>query len=167
MKVKLIAAVSQNNVIGKGNSIPWRLPDDMKYFAETTTNNPVIMGRKSWDSLPPKFKPLPNRRNIVLTKQETIAITGCDVYHSLEEALDDCLVGGDQLVYIIGGAEIYRLGLDFADELLLTEIHGEVEGDVYFPEFDKTKYEEVSRIPHPADEKHKLAFDFVTYRKKL
>lgn len=166
MKVKLIAAVAKNNVIGAGNTLPWRLPDDMKYFAETTTNHTVIMGRKSWDSIPAKFKPLPNRRNIVLTKQDTIALTGCDVYHGLDEALDDCLKGGDEIVYIIGGAEIYRLGLQYADELLLTEVDGEVAGDVYFPDYDKAKYEETSRVHHPADEKHKYAFDFVTYKKK-
>jgi dihydrofolate reductase len=166
IKIKLIAALSKNNVIGIGNSLPWRLPDDMKYFAEKTTNHTVIMGRKSWDSIPAKFKPLPNRRNVVLTKQN-IKIEGCEVQHSFNDAMEDLLLGtkkGED-IFIIGGAEIYKIALPYADELLLTEIDAEVAGDVYFPEYDKSKFKEVSRIHHPADEKHKFAFDFVTYEK--
>lgn len=160
MDIKIIAAVAKNGVIGNGSKLPWRLPDDMKFFAETTIGHTVIMGRKSWDSIPSKFKPLPNRRNIVLTKSDVI-LPGCDVFNDFTTAL----LSASDMVFIIGGAEIYNLGLAVADTLLITEVWGDVEGDIYFPPYDKSLYVEKSRIHHPTDEKHLYAFDFVIYEK--
>lgn len=164
MDIKIIAAVAENGVIGNGIKLPWRLPDDMKFFAETTIGHTVIMGRKSYDSIPSKFKPLPNRRNIVLTKGD-LTLPGCDVFNSFFLALKSCEIDNDKTVFIIGGAEIYKLGLAVANTLLITEVKGDVEGDIYFPTYDKSLYEEKSRVNHPADEKHLYAFDFVIYEK--
>jgi dihydrofolate reductase len=136
MIVSMIAAVASNRVIGKNNDLPWHLPDDMKYFMQTTKSHHCIMGRKNYDSIPEKFRPLPNRTNI------------------------------EPEIFIIGGAEIYRLGLPYANRLYLTEIHSAVAGDIFFPEFNKNDWREESRVSHDADERHKYAFDFVVYEKK-
>jgi dihydrofolate reductase len=165
MIISLIAALTQNNVIGKNNDLPWHLPDDMKYFMQTTKGHFVIMGRKNYDSIPEKFRPLPNRTNIVVTRQKKFLAPNCQVVNSLEEGLSIAREAGQQEVFIIGGAEIYSRGLTHAHRLYLTDIHGEIEGDTYFPEFDKTLWTEVSRKHHPADERHAYAFDFVIYEK--
>ncbi|MBX2962372.1 MAG: dihydrofolate reductase [Cyclobacteriaceae bacterium] len=165
MTISLIAALTQNNVIGKNNDLPWHLPDDMKYFMQTTKGHPVIMGRKNYDSIPEKFRPLPNRTNIVVTRQKDFVATGCIVTHSLAEALDKATSIDTDEIFIIGGAEIYKQGLPKATKLYLTEIQGTIEGDTFFPEVDKTVWKETSRVHHPADERHRFAFDFVTYEK--
>jgi dihydrofolate reductase len=165
MIVSLIAALTKNNVIGKNNDLPWRLPDDMKYFMQTTKGHYVIMGRKNYDSIPEKFRPLPNRTNIVVTRQKNFLAPHCIVVNSLEEGLALAREAGQQEAFIIGGAEIYSRSLDYAHRLYLTEIQGEIEGDTYFPEFDKPDWKEVSRRHHAADERHAFAFDFVIYEK--
>jgi dihydrofolate reductase len=166
MKISLIAALSQNQVIGKNNDLPWRLPDDMKFFMQTTSGHHVIMGRKNYDSLPPKFKPLPNRTNIVLTHQKDFKAEGCIVVSSMEQGIDIARSNKEAELFIIGGAQIYQLAMPVADYLYLTEIKTEISGDTYFPAFDKAQWEEKSRIPHPVDEKHPFAFDFVIYSRK-
>jgi len=108
MTISLIAALTRNRVIGKNNDLPWHLPDDMKYFMQTTKEHPVIMGRKNYDSIPEKFRPLPNRTNIVVTRQRDFVAPGCKVVHSLEEALDEATNITTDEIFIIGGAEIYR-----------------------------------------------------------
>lgn len=165
MIISLIAAVSKNNVIGRDNDLPWKLPDDMKYFMTTTVGHTVIMGRKNFDSLPPKMKPLRNRVNIVITRNEKV-LEGFDVkaVGSLQQALD--LSPNDEEVFVIGGAQIYALALPHADRLYLTEIDKVVDGDVYFPPFDKSEWTESSRVHHEADELHAYAFDFVLYERK-
>src|SRR5258706_9963657 len=141
----IIAAHSKNRVIGKENKLPWRLPADMAFFAEHTTGHNVIMGRKTWESIPQKFKPLPNRRNIVLTT--TISeIPRADVFADLQAAIDSCSTGK---IFICGGSEVYKMALPIATELYLTEVHCEVEGDAFFPEFDKTEYHEGYRKHQP------------------
>jgi dihydrofolate reductase len=165
MIISLIAAVSQNKVIGKNNDLPWHLPDDMKYFMQTTKEHHVIMGRKNYDSIPEKFRPLPNRTNIVVSRQPNLSVPGCWLVHSVAEALSLARTRAESEVFIIGGAEIYREGFPHATRLYLTEIHANLEGDTFFPEYDKSQWKEVSRRPHGTDDRHAHAFDFVVYEK--
>jgi dihydrofolate reductase len=166
MIVSLVAAVAKNFVIGKNNGLPWRLPDDMKFFMETTKGHYVILGRKNFESLPHKFQPLPDRTNVVVTRQKDYKAHGALVVHSIEDALKVAEVNKESEVMVIGGSDIYTLALPMANRLYITEVNAEVEGDVYFPKFDKTEWTEISRLPHPADERHVYSFDFVVYEKK-
>lgn len=163
MIVSAIAALSKNKVIGKNNDLPWRLPDDMKFFMETTKGHHVIMGRKNYDSLHEKFKPLPNRSNIVITRQKNFKAPGCIVLNAVEPGLKIAQKNSEEECFIIGGAEIYKLALPHTTRLYLTEIDAHIEGDTYFPDFKKEDWKEISRKHHPADERHKYAFDFVIY----
>jgi dihydrofolate reductase len=163
MIVSAIAALSKNRVIGKNNDLPWRLPDDTKFFMETTKGHYVIMGRKNYDSLHPKFKPLPNRTNIVITRQSNFKAPGCIVQHAIEPSLEIARENLEQECFIIGGAEIYKLAMPFTTRLYLTEIDAVVEGDTYFPEFRKENWKEVSRKQHPADDRHRYSFNIVVY----
>ncbi|HEY3429431.1 MAG TPA: dihydrofolate reductase [Cyclobacteriaceae bacterium] len=165
MIVSMIAALSQNRVIGKNNDLPWHLPDDMKYFMQTTSSHHVIMGRKNYDSIPEKFRPLPNRVNVVVTRQKKFSAPGCQVVNSIEEGLQIANLNHEKEVFIIGGAEIYKQGIPLASRLYLTEIQAHIEGDTFFPEFDKTQWKEVSRKHHLSDEKHKFPFDFVVFER--
>jgi len=166
MMVSLIAALSSNRVIGRNNDLPWHLPDDMKYFMQTTKGHHVIMGRKNYDSIPEKFRPLPNRTNIVVSRQANLKLQQCVVVHSLNEGLELTRKAGESETFIIGGSAIYQLGLPFADRLYLTEIRTELDGDTFFPAFNITEWKEVSRTPHKADERHAYPFDFVIYERK-
>ena len=166
MIISLIAALTKNRVIGKNNDLPWRLPDDMKYFMQTTKGHAVIMGRKNYDSLPDKFKPLANRMNIVVTRQKDFNAPGCTVVHSLEKAVELAKAANENEVFNIGGAELFTLGLAKADRLYLTEIQTELAGDTYFPELNKSEWTETSRTHHAADDRHAYAFDFVVYNRK-
>lgn len=165
MKISLIAAVAQNRVIGKNNDLPWHLPDDMKYFMQTTKGHHCIMGRKNYESIPEKFRPLPNRTNIVVTRQEKFQAPGCIIVHSIDEGLAIARTNKETETFIIGGAEIYKTSLAVADLLYITEIKANIEGDTYFPEFKSSGWKEISREHHPMDEKHNYAFDFVVYEK--
>ncbi len=166
MTISLIAAVAQNRVIGKENDLPWRLPDDMKYFMQTTSGHHVLMGRKNYDSLPDKFKPLPNRINIVVTRQNNFIASGCTVVSSIEKGIDLALENNETELFVIGGAQIYKQSLERANYLYLTEINAEIEGDTYFPSFEPNDWEEVSRKHHGIDDKHRYSFDFVIYKRK-
>ncbi len=166
MTISLIAALAQNGVIGKANDLPWHLPDDMKYFMLTTKGHHVIMGRKNYESLPEKFRPLPNRTSIVITRQEDYQAPGCSIVHQLEDGVKIAEGNGERELFIIGGSEIYALGMPLADKLYLTEIHANIDGDTFFPFYDKERWEENSRQPHSSDDRHKFAFDFVIYKKK-
>ena len=166
MIISLIAALSKNRVIGKNNDLPWHLPDDMKYFMQTTKGHHVIMGRRNYDSLPEKFRPLPNRTNIVVTHQKDFKADSCIVVHSIEDAIDLATKNNEQEVFIIGGAEIYKLGFPISQRLYLTEIDAEIEGDTFFPEFKKQDWGETSRVNHIADARHAYSFDFVVYEHK-
>ena len=165
MIISLIAAISQNGVIGKNNDLPWHLPDDMKYFMQTTKGHCVIMGRKNYDSIPEKFRPLPNRTNIVVTRQAQFSVP-CEVVHSVDEGIQLARTKNETEAFIIGGAEIYALGMPFAQRLYLTEILAEIHGDTIFPKFDASLWTEVSRKHHLPDERHAFAFDFVIYERK-
>lgn len=165
MKIALIAALDRNRVIGKNNDLPWRLPDDMKFFMETTMGHPVIMGRRNFDSIPPKYRPLPGRTNIVLTRKDDFQAPGVVVAHDPEEALSKAREKKSEEIFIIGGAEVYALFINEADRLYLTEIDATVSGDTFFPNFDLKDWKEISRKPHPADERHAYSFDFVVYER--
>ncbi|MFT6866318.1 MAG: dihydrofolate reductase [Cyclobacteriaceae bacterium] len=166
MTISMIAAMSTNRVIGKNNDLPWHLPDDFNFFKATTKGHYVLMGRKNFESLPPRFKPLPDRTNVVITRSKDYQAEKTHVVHSLEEALDKAKKNNEKEVFIIGGGEIYKLGLSFANKIYLTEIEGVIQGDTYFPEFDKNVWKETSRIHHLADERHLFPFDFVIYEKQ-
>ena len=166
MIISLIAALTQNRVIGKNNGLPWSLPDDMKYFMQTTKGHYVVMGRKNYDSIPTKFKPLPDRTNIVVTRQTNFKAPNCLVVNSLTAAVDLAKKNKEEELFIIGGAEIYKLSMGIATKLYLTEIKTELEGDTHFPEVDKSNWIEISRQPHEADERHRYAFDFAVYKRK-
>lgn len=166
MIISLIAAVTENHVIGKDNDLPWHLPDDMKFFMETTKGHHVIMGRKNYESLPQKFRPLPNRTNIVITRQKNFSAPGCDVVNSLEAAIEIAKSNNEAETFIIGGAEIFGQSMHLADRLYVTEIKTALDGDTYFPIIEKNNWIVVSKRNHPTDERHKYAFDFVTYERK-
>lgn len=159
-EIILIAAVADNYAIGKNNTIPWKLPKDMKFFAETTTGHTVIMGRKTWESIPLKFKPLPNRRNIVITRTLN-TIHGADVFDNLDKAIE----ASTGKVFIIGGGEVYRQALPLANKLIITEVFISVDGDVFFPEIDAFCFSETSRIINIKDDNNKHNFDIVTYER--
>lgn len=166
MIISLIAALTENRVIGKNNDLPWRLPDDMKYFMKTTTGHHVIMGRKNYDSLPANFKPLPNRTNIIVTRQLNFVAKGCTVVNSIKAGIEIAKSNKEEELFIIGGAQIYEQALPMAHRLYLTEIKAEVNGDTYFPKIDRNQWKEISRVAHASDEKHQFAFDFVIYKRK-
>ena len=167
MVISLIAALTQNLVIGKNNDLPWHLPDDMKYFMQTTKQHHVVMGRKNYESIPEKFKPLPNRSNIVVSRQTDFNAPNCIVVDSLEKAIAIARENNEQELFIIGGAEVYKLAMPLADRLYLTEIQTILQGDTYFPVFDKKNWKEISRNHHPVDERHLFRFDFVVYEKVI
>jgi dihydrofolate reductase len=163
----MIVAAAQNRVIGRDNALPWYLPNDLKYFKKTTLGKPIIMGRKTYESI---GKPLPGRTNIVITRQTDYQPDGVKVVHSVAEARDlaesVCLIDGQEEAMIMGGAEIYTLALPDADRLYLTEVHADVDGDAYFPEYDKTEWQEISREDFSAEGPNPYNYSFVVYDKK-
>jgi dihydrofolate reductase len=157
MRLSLIAAVAANGVIGHNNRIPWRLPADLRWFKSVTLGSPIIMGRKTYESI---GKPLPGRHNIVVTRDVTYQAPGCTVVHSLAEALT-AADGADE-VFIIGGAELYAQTLPIADRFYLTEVDAAVAGDTFFPAWDRSQWRELARESHAADDKNPYAYTFVT-----
>jgi dihydrofolate reductase len=137
----------------------------MKFFMNTTRGHHVILGRKNYESLPPKYKPLPQRHNIVVTRQSNYNAPGCTIVNTVELALQYALAHNEPEAMVIGGSEIYKACLAYADRLYITQIKAEIEGDVYFPEYDRREWAEVFRQHHPADERHVHAFDFVTFER--
>lgn len=162
MRVTLVAAIARGGVIGTGNVIPWHIPEDLAFFRERTMGHAVVMGRRTWDSLPDRFRPLPGRRNIVVTRNSAWAGSGAEHATSLDDALR--LVEGAVEVFVIGGAEIFAAALPVADRLVLTEIERDVEGDVLFPDWDRTAFEEVTREAVVAADG--TALSFVTYERR-
>ena len=159
--ISIIAALAENRVIGNGNALPWRLPNDLRRFRRLTTGHAVIMGRKNYESI---GKPLPGRRNIVITRQPDYAAPGCRMAHSLEEAL--AAAGDDPEIFVIGGAEVYAQALPRARRLYLTLVHGAVAGDVLFPQLDWSEWTELDRERHEPDDQHAYAYSFVTFERK-
>lgn len=157
--VTVIAAIADNNALGKDNQLLWHLPADLIRFKKTTLNHAVIMGRKTYESL---GKPLPKRINIITTRNKNYKAESCVVVNSLKEALE-IASKKDENPFILGGAEIYRQAIAFADKLYLTFVHHKFEADVFFPKIDKTIWRETSRSTYKADEKNKYGYSFVTY----
>jgi dihydrofolate reductase len=163
----IVVAVGSNLAIGKDNDLLWKLPDDFKFFKQTTLDHYILMGRKTYESL---GKPLPGRVSVVITSNKDYQLPeGHHVVHSLEEALALAEKANQSEAMIIGGGRIYKESIEkgLVDKMYITEIEaGFEEADTYFPDFDKAAWEEVARSHHPADERHQYAFDFVTYLKK-
>lgn len=154
--ISIIAALAENRVIGINNTLPWQLPNDLKHFRRLTTGHAIILGRKNYESI---GKPLPERTNIVITRNRDFRADGCLIAHSLDEAL--ALANNDPEIFIIGGAEIYRAALARTAWLYLTRVHATIAGDTHFPEFDETEWREISRERHEPDERHVYAYSFV------
>ena len=159
--ITLIAAMDKNRVIGKGEAIPWHLPADFAHFKEVTTGHPVIMGSTTYESI---GKPLPNRTNIILSRSNE-EIEGCIVAHSLEEAFE-IASDKDDNIFVIGGASVYAQALPFADRLDLALVDAQVDGDIFFPEFDAKEWIEKSRKEKSADEKNKYNIAWVVYERE-
>ena len=152
MIISLIAAMGRNRVIGKGNSLPWKLPADMERFRKLTSGKPVIMGRKTFESI---GKPLRNRKNIILSRDKNYKAEGCTIVHTVQDALK--AAEGAQEAMVIGGEQVFQKFLPMANRMYLTYIDKDFEGDAYFPEFDKNEWKETSREEH-ADNKLNFAF---------
>jgi dihydrofolate reductase len=159
LRLTVVAAVARGGVIGRGSTIPWHLPEDLAHFRALTTGHPVVMGRRTWESLPERFRPLPGRRNVVLTRDPDWSAPGAERASSVEDALrrlDDV-----PRVFVIGGAAVYAATLPHADELVLTEIEADVDGDVVFPPFEPSEFEVTAREGHVSESG--LPFSVVTY----
>ncbi|MER1965967.1 dihydrofolate reductase [Castellaniella sp. GW247-6E4] len=156
--IRLVVAYTDNRVIGRDNAMPWHLPSDLAHFKRSTLGCPIIMGRKTWASL---GRPLPGRRNLVLSREAGFTAPGAEAMPSLEAALAAC--ADAPVVCIVGGEQVFRLALPLADELVATEIHAAIEGDTWFPELPKAQWREVERLAQPAE--NGLTYDFVTYRR--
>ncbi|WP_298157345.1 dihydrofolate reductase [Flavobacterium sp.] len=159
--VIMIAAAAENNALGKDNSLLWHLPDDFKRFKEVTTGHHIIMGRKTFEGFP---KQLPNRTHIVITRQKDYTPENCIVVSSMDEAL--ARVPANEDAYVIGGGQIYELGMAYADTIDLTRVHGHFEADAFFPVINPNLWKMVSETLHTADEKHKYSFSFQTFVRK-
>jgi len=167
MKVSLIVAMDLERGIGRNNDLMWHLPADMKFFRETTTNHIVVMGRKNYDSIPTKFRPLPNRENVVLTRNIDYTAEGCLVFNSLEACLEHYKNETDKTIFIIGGGEIYRnaLELDCIDEMYISHVNKIYGADTFFPEFNLKAWEIETIHSHEKDEKNEASFSVVKYKK--
>jgi dihydrofolate reductase len=159
--VSVIVAMAQNGVIGRDNALPWRLPRDLKRFRSFTLGKPVLMGRKTFESI---GKPLAGRDNLVLTRDRSWLAPGVIAVHSVEEALMQA--GASAELVVIGGAEIYRLVLPFARRMYLTHVHADVPGDTFFPDFDPTQWDDVEYSMEPADAEHAYPVTFMTLERR-
>jgi len=162
MKLTMIWAMSRNRTIGRTNALPWHLPEDMKYFKRVTMGKPIIMGRKTWESI---GRPLPGRTNIVITRDPTYIAEGVKIVRTLDEAISlaqsIALIDGADEAVVIGGAQIYALALPLAQRLYMTQVHAEVEGDAFFPQFDLTQWEELGREDFSASGQNPYDYSFV------
>lgn len=157
----IIAAAAENNALGKDNDLVWHLPDDFKRFKRLTSGHHIIMGRKTFESFP---KLLPDRTHVIITRKNDYEPEGTIVVHSLEEAIRVSKL--DEQPFIIGGGEIYKMGMKVADKIELTRVHGEFDADTFFPEFDENEWNLVKEQYHEQDEKHNYAFTYLTYERK-
>ena len=153
--VVLVLAAAENGVIGRGDALPWDLPDDLRHFKRTTLGRPIIMGRKTFESI---GKPLPNRNNIIVSRDTNLHIEGCTIVHSLADIQE---IDG----FIIGGSNIYSQTLDIAEKLYITEVDGNFSGDAHFPEFNKTCWQLISEEKRPIDAKNKYGYTFKVFEK--
>lgn len=159
--INIVVAKASNNVIGAKNDLIWHLPNDLKHFKSLTSGHPIIMGRKTFESL---GRPLPNRTNIVVTRDQNWNAEDIEIASSLQKAIEAAKKIDDD-IYILGGGNIYKQAIEFTDVLYITEVHHEFDGDTYFPEIDSDEWEEVEREYFKKDEKHPYAYSFVTYKR--
>lgn len=167
MKVNLIVAVSENNVIGVKNDLPWNLPNDMNYFKTKTSGHCVIMGRKNYLSIPEKYRPLPNRTNIILTSNPNFKAKKCKIFDSLEKALEYSKLNKHEKPFIIGGGELYKYAIqkNIVDVIYLTRIHANIKGDTFFPKLKLEDWNIVSKKFNNKDAKHKFDYTFLTIKR--
>jgi dihydrofolate reductase len=159
--ISLVAAVADTGVIGRDGDLPWRLPADLKHFKKLTRGHTIVMGRRTFESI---GRPLPERRNIVVTRQTDSAQPGVEVVHSLEDAIE--LSRGESEVFVIGGRAIYEAALPLANRLYLTRVHGQIEGDVYFPTWQSADWQLIDQHSQPDDKAHAYAMTFETYQRR-
>ncbi|MGB5690712.1 MAG: type 3 dihydrofolate reductase [Woeseiaceae bacterium] len=159
--ISIIVAASANNVIGAAGDLPWRLSNDLRRFKAITMGKPIIMGRKTWDSI---GRPLPGRQNVVITRQAGFAADGCDVVASKDEAI--AVTAGAAELMVIGGSQVYELFLPDTQRLYLTRVHAEFEGDAFFPEINASQWRLVNDEPHAADENNAFDYSFRTYERQ-
>lgn len=166
MRVAMIVAQAQNRVIGRDNKLPWYLPGDLKYFKQATLGKPIVMGRKTFDSI---GKPLPGRLNIVITRDQSYQPDGVKVVHSLQEAIElaesQALIDGAEELMIIGGEQIYAQALPLAERLYITQVHAEVEGDAHFPVFASADWQELGREDFSAEGPNPYDYSFIVYQR--
>ncbi len=160
MKLSIIVAMDDNYLIGKDNSLPWYLPADLAYFKKITIGKTILMGRKTYDSI---GRSLPNRRNIIVSKNTKFKADNCEVVSSIDVALS--LTNNDNELMIVGGSSFYDQTIDKVDRLYITEVKGTFDGDAYFPEFDRTKFIELSRESHKPDEKNFYTYNFIVLQR--
>lgn len=167
IRLSMMVAKASNNVIGRNNKLPWYLPNDLKYFKQVTFGKPVIMGRKTWESLK---GPLPGRTNIVITRQPDYQAEGAKVVSTVDDAItmaeNVAFIEGQEEAVIMGGAEIYALALAQAERLYLTEVHADVDGDTFFPEYDTSEWQEIAREDFSAEGPNPYDYSFVVYQRK-
>ena len=166
--VSIIVAVAENNAIGINNDLIWHLPLDMKFFKTTTNNHPVIMGRKNYHSIPEKYRPLPNRQNIIVTRQQQFSAPNCMVKNTLEEAIEAAMMLDNDEIFIIGGGQIYKESLDknLVDKIYYTAVHQSFEADTFFPEINLENWHLTSSKKNHKDDKHLYDFTFNIYERK-
>jgi len=161
MNLAIIVATDQSGVIGKENDLPWKLSADLQYFKRVTMGKPLIMGRKTHESI---GRALPGRKNIIISSNKHFEADQCVVCHSVEQALAAC--GDAEEAMVMGGASLYKVFLPYANKLYLTLVHASLEGDTWFPEWDSKAWSQISREDHPADEKNEYPYSFIVYQKK-
>ena len=165
MTISIIVAVSENGVIGKDNQLIWHLPADLKYFKETTKGHPVVMGRKNYESIPEKYRPLPGRTNIIISRNKNYKAPGCILVNSIDAAICEAKKLNDDELFIIGGGEIYKQSIDMADKLYLTRVHASFEGDTYFNDIKPEAWSLVSSKQYKRDDKNPLDHTYEVYKK--
>ena len=161
MIVSMICAMAENRGIGYKNTLPWKLSNDLQHFKALTIGKPIIMGRKTFDSI---GKPLPGRKNIILSRNKDLKVEGCEVFQSFDDIKNACK--DEEEICIIGGDQIYQLLFDYADTLHLTQIHAEIVADAFFPDFDQSQWEQISCEKHSADRRNDYDYSFTTLKKK-
>ena len=166
MIISLIAAVGANDVIGADGDLPWHLPDDMKFFSRTTKGHHVLMGRKNFESIPDRFRPLPGRPNLVVTRNPDYTYPDAQVVHSIEDGITLAAQAGEEELFIIGGGEIYRQTMDQADKLYITHVDAEPEGETHFPSIDQTEWDRTLVSHHEKDDVHNFSFTIYVYTRK-
>lgn len=166
MIISLIAAIDKNRVIGAGGALPWRLPEDLRFFSRTTMGHCIVTGRKNYESIPQKFRPLPGRHNIIVTRNPGYHAPGTTVVPSVEEAIAFAQKRNESELFIIGGGEIFEQTIGMADRLYITHVDAQLDGDTFFPEFDPKQWHAEELMRYSADDVHNFDFKICLYAKK-